>query len=54
MQAASELFANQEAEAHIANQGVIAIAAEIEEIGPTTHDEWYGDLRDTGPTLDEW
>ena len=54
LQAASELFANQEAEAHIANQGVIDIADVTEEIVPTTHDKWYGDLRDTGPTLDKW
>ena len=30
------------------------IAAEIEEIGTTTHDEWYGNLRDIGLTLDKW
>ena len=41
-------------EAHISNQGAINISAEIKEVGTTTHDEWYGDLRDTGPTLDEW
>ena len=39
LQAARELFADQEAEAHIANQGVIDTAAEIKEIGTTTHDE---------------
>ena len=26
----------------------------MEEVGTTTHDEWFGDLRNTGPTLDEW
>ena len=39
---------------NIANQGIINICAKIEEVGTTTHDEWYGDLRDTGPTFDEW
>ena len=54
LQAAWELFASQEAETHIENQGVIDISAKIEEVGTATHDEWYGDLRDTAPILDEW
>ena len=33
---------------------MIDIEAEIEEIGTTTHDEWYGNLRNSAPTLDEW
>ena len=54
IQAARDLFATKEAKAHIANQGVINLIAEIDEVGTTTHDEWYGDLRDTAPSLDEW
>ena len=44
MLVASELFTDQEAEAHIANQGIIGVVAKVEEIGTTTHDEWFGDL----------
>ena len=47
IQAARAMFAIEEAEAHIENQGVIDIIAEIDEIGAATHDEWYGDLHDT-------
>ena len=36
------------------NPGVIDISVKIEEVGTTTHDEWYDGLRDTAPTLDEW
>ena len=39
LQAANELLADQETEAHIANQGFIDICAEIEEVGTTTHEE---------------
>ena len=28
--------------------------AEINEVGTTTHDEWYGDLRNNTPTLNKW
>ena len=54
LQATNELFPDQEAEALITNQGIINVCAEIKEVGTTTHDEWYGDLRNTGPTLDKW
>ena len=50
---ANELFADQEAEAHITNLGIIDICTEMAEIGTTTHDEWYGDLQPS-PTLDTW
>ena len=48
------MFSDHEAEAHITNQDIIDISTKIEEVGTTTHDEWYGDLRNTGPTLDKW
>ena len=41
-------------EAHIKNQGVIDIIAEIDEAGAATHDEWYIDLRHHVSTLDKW
>ena len=53
LQMANELFADQEAEAHITNLGIIDICAEMAEVGTTTHDEWYGDLQPS-PTLDTW
>ena len=53
VQAANELFADQEAEAHISNLGVIDICAELTEVGTTTHDEWYGNLQQ-GPSLNGW
>ena len=53
IKAASELFADHKAEAYIANQSVIDIVAEVEEIGITTHDERFGDLRNNSPTLDK-
>ena len=54
IQVASKLFADQEAEAHIANQGIINVVAEVEEIGTTPHDEWFSDLRNNSPTLNKW
>ena len=39
LQAAQELFATQEAEAHIKNQGVVNISAKIKKVGTATHDE---------------
>ena len=54
LQAVREPFETDVAEAHIDNQGVIDIIAEIDEVGTTTHNEWYGDLCNTDPTLDEW
>ena len=39
LQAARELFETNVAEAHIENEGVVEIIAEINEVGTTTHDE---------------
>ena len=39
LQSANKLFANQEAEAHIVNQGIANIFTEIKEVGATTHDK---------------
>ena len=36
------------------NQGVINIIAKINEVGTTTHDEWYGNLPDITPIHDKW
>ena len=52
-QTANKLFADQEAETHIHNLGVINICAEIQEVGATTHDKWYDDLW-PGPTYNNW
>ena len=53
LQTANKLFADQQAEAHITNLGIINICAEMAEIGTTTHDEWYGNLQPS-PPLDTW
>ena len=54
VQAPQKLFATTEAEAHMCNQGVIDIIAKIDEVGTTTHGEWYGDLCNNIPTLEKW
>ena len=53
LQPANKLFADQEAEAHITILGIIDICAEMEEVGTTTHDEWYGNFQPR-PTYDTW
>ena len=47
-------FATAEAQACIANQGDYDIIAEIDEIGVTTHDEWYGNLCNCTLSLNQW
>ena len=36
------------------NQGVINIIAKINKVGTTTHDEWYGNLRNNTLILNKW
>ena len=54
LQEKQDCLATAEAQAFIPNQGNYDIIAKINDIGATTHDKWYNNLRNRTPYPDQW